>query len=113
MKRLSTADAGFAGAFAALLHEARDTTARVDGAVAAIIAAVRARGDAALCEYTQQFDRQDLTPATLRVTAAEIDDAAAGIPADLAAALDLAASGSRRSTRPRCPPTCSRRMRRA
>ena len=91
MKRLSTADARFAGAFAALLHEARDTTARVDGAVAAIIAAVRARGDAALCEYTQQFDRQALTPATLRVTVAEIEDAATGIPAALAAALDLAA----------------------
>ena len=91
MRRLSTADAGFEAAFAALLGEARETTARVDGAVAAIIAAVRNRGDAALCEYTAQFDRQTLTPATLRVTAAEIDAATAGIPPGLAAALDLAA----------------------
>ncbi len=52
MKRLSTAEPGFAAAFDALLQQARDTTARVDAPVAAIIAAVRARGDAALCEYT-------------------------------------------------------------
>ena len=92
MKRLSTADAGFDAAFRALLDDGRDTTTRVDGAVAAIIAAVRARGDAALCDLTRQFDRQDLTPATLRVTAAEIEAAAAGIAPDLAAALDLAAA---------------------
>ena len=51
MRRLSTADAGFAEAFRSLLQD-RDTATRVDGAVAGIIAAVRARGDAALCEYT-------------------------------------------------------------
>lgn len=91
MKRLSTADAGFAEAFRSLLLEARDTTARVDGVVAAIIAAVRERGDAALIEYTQAFDRQGLTPATLRVPAHEIAAAAATIPAELAEALRLAA----------------------
>ena len=91
MRRLSTADAGFDAAFRGLLNESRETTARVDGVVAAIIAAVRDRGDTALCDYTRQFDRQDLTPATLRVTADEIDAATAGIPAELAAALDLAA----------------------
>ena len=91
MRRFSTADAGFAEAFRTLLLESRNTTARVDGVVAAIIAAVRDRGDAALCEYTLAFDRLELTPASLRVTADEIAEAAAGIPAELAAALDLAA----------------------
>ncbi len=91
MKRLSTADAGFAAGFHALLGEARETTARVDGVVAAIIAAVRDRGDAALCDYTLQFDHLALTAATLRVTADEIAAATAGIPEELAAALDLAA----------------------
>ena len=91
MRRLSTADAGFAETFRCLLLESRDTTARVDGVVAAIIAAVRDRGDAALCDYTLAFDRLELTPASLRVTADEIADAAAGIPAELAAALELAA----------------------
>ena len=91
MKRLSTADAGFAAGFRALLGEARETTERVDGVVAGIIAAVRDRGDAALCDYTLQFDRLALTPATLRVEADEIAAATAGIPEELAAALDLAA----------------------
>ena len=91
MRRFSTTDAGFAEAFRSLLLQSRDTTAQVDGVVAAIIAAVRDRGDAALCEYTLAFDRLDLTPASLRVRADEIAEAAASIPAELAAALDLAA----------------------
>jgi histidinol dehydrogenase len=91
MKHLDTTAPGFAAAFEALLDEARETTARVDGVVAAIIAAVRAGGDAALCGYTAQFDHLALTPDRLRVSAEEIEDAAAGIPPDLAAALDLAA----------------------
>ncbi len=92
MIRLDTAAPGFEGAFIALLHDARDTTSRVDAPVAGIIADVRARGDAALVELTNRFDRQSLTADTLRVTPAEIDAAAASIPAPLAEALDLAAT---------------------
>jgi histidinol dehydrogenase len=92
MRHYATTDPGFAADFEALLDEARQTTQQVDGVVAAIIAAVRERGDAALCAYTAQFDHVTLTPETLRVTAAEIDAAVAEIPADLAAALDLAAT---------------------
>ena len=44
MRRLATADPGFAEAFRALLLEARETTARVDGPVAAIIDGVRTAG---------------------------------------------------------------------
>jgi len=91
MRRLSTADAGFAEAFRGLLLESRDTTARVDAVVAAIIAAVRGRGDAALLEYTREFDRLELSTATLRVSADEIAAAAASIAPELAAALHLAA----------------------
>lgn len=91
MKRLSTREAGFEAAFVALLEQARETTARVDGVVAEIIAAVRARGDAALCEYTSRFDRFALTPGRIAVTAAEIDAAVAAVPAALMAALEVAA----------------------
>ncbi len=91
MIRLSTADADFPAAFAGLLGQSRETTERVDQAVAAIIADIRARGDAALLDYTARFDRLTLTADRLRVTWAEIDAAVATIPADLAAALDLAA----------------------
>ena len=92
MKWLDTKDAAFDDAFRALLDDARETTAKVDGAVAAIIAEVRARGDAALLDLTARFDRW--TPAgaaALRVTADEIDAAVAAIPADRRDALALAA----------------------
>ena len=92
MMRLDTKNTGFAAGFADLLGLARETTSRVDADVAAIIAAVRAQGDAALCDYTARFDRLKLTPAQLRVTDGEIDAALASVPADLLAALDLAAA---------------------
>jgi len=92
MKRLDTAAPGFPAAFDALLAEARETTENVEEAVAAIIAAIRARGDAALIDYTNRFDRLPLTAKTLRVSAAEIETARAQVPRDLLDALDLAAS---------------------
>jgi histidinol dehydrogenase len=92
MKRLATTDPGFEAAFAALLNEPRGTAAEVAASVAAIIAAVRARGDAALCELSARFDRIELTPARLRITAAEIETAVAAVPAGLQPALELAAT---------------------
>jgi len=92
MRRLSTADPDFAADFAELLAEARETTETVGTQVAAIIAEIRARGDAALCDYTSRFDRVTMTPGRLRVTAAEIAEAKATVPAELLAALDLAAT---------------------
>jgi len=91
VKHLRTSEPGFAAAFCALLDDARDTTARVDAVVAAIIADVRANGDAALCTYTEKFDRLSLIPETLAITQAEIAAAVAGIPGELSAALDTAA----------------------
>ena len=91
MIRLSTTDPDFDPRFAALLSQARETTETVDQAVAAIIAAVRSRGDAAVIEYTARFDRQTLVPERLRISAEEIDAAAASISGALRDALDLAA----------------------
>jgi len=91
--RLETRAPGFEAGFRALLDQARETTERVDTAVAAIIAEVRARGDAALLELTRRFDGfAPAAAAALRVTEAEIEAACAAIPADLLAALDLAAA---------------------
>ena len=45
--------------------------------VTEIVAAVRDGGDEALFHYTRKFDRVELTPATLRVDAGMIDEAAA------------------------------------
>jgi histidinol dehydrogenase len=91
MIHLATTDPDFAATFGALLSQARETVEQVDRPVAAIIAEVRARGDAALIEYTSRFDRVTLTPDTLRITEAEIDAAVAAVPGDQRAALNTAA----------------------
>ncbi|MEO3473398.1 histidinol dehydrogenase [Roseomonas sp. CAU 1739] len=92
MKRLDTTASDFESAFTALLDEARETTSRVDAAVADIIATVRARGDAALIDTTARFDRwAPADAAALRVTSAEIEAADASIRPELRAALNLAA----------------------
>ena len=73
MIRLSVRDTDFEARFAELLSQARETTETVDRAVTDIIAAVRARGDAAVIDYTVRFDRQTLTTDRLRVATAEIE----------------------------------------
>ncbi len=81
----------FEARFAALLAGKRETSVDVADAVAAILAEVRADGDAALIRLTAKFDRLELTPETLRVTDAEIAAAEAECDPELLAALDLAA----------------------
>ncbi|MDJ0387346.1 histidinol dehydrogenase [Roseomonas sp. E05] len=93
MIRLSTAHAGFEAEFRTLLDQARETTAKVDAAVAGIIAEVRAEGDAALLRLTERFDRWSPDgAAALRVTEAEIEAARAACAPALLDALDLAAT---------------------
>jgi histidinol dehydrogenase len=58
--------------------------------VRAIIADVKARGDAALADYTAKFDRVDLAKMGLRVTPAEIDAAETKCKPEALAALKLA-----------------------
>ena len=92
MIRLSIAAPDFEAQFVALLSQARETTETVDRAVSDIIAAVRARGDAAVIDYTTRFDRMALTADRLRISTAEIDAAVAQISPELAGSLDLAAT---------------------
>jgi histidinol dehydrogenase len=90
MKRLDASEAGFEAAFTALL--ARSITApEISETVQEIIARVRRDGDAAVVDLTNQFDRVQLGVADLQISASEIAEAAASIPADLRAALTLAA----------------------
>ncbi|AHI26456.1 histidinol dehydrogenase [Komagataeibacter xylinus] len=92
MKRLDTTQPDFRAGFAGLLAERDSDTARVDGPVTEILAAVRARGDDALCEFTNRFDRADVTPATLRITPDEVEAACGQVPADLLESLEVAAT---------------------
>jgi histidinol dehydrogenase len=88
---LDDAAPDFAARFDTLVESARDTTGSVAKPVRAIIADVRTRGDAALCDYTRQFDHIDLAPEHLRVSAAEIAAAGATLCPALRVAIDLAA----------------------
>jgi len=90
-RRLDTRSPGFEAEFEALLNSKRETDADVDDVVAAIIADVRQRGDAALIEYTARFDRMELTPDKLRFTADEIAAARADCDAETLDALETAA----------------------
>ncbi len=89
---LDTRAAGFEAEFAAFLAGDRDAAADVDDTVAAIIADVRARGDAALAELTARFDRIELAPDAFAFTESEIDAAIARVPAAERAALETAAA---------------------
>ena len=89
--KLDSRAAGFAAEFEAFASAGREVAEDVDATVAAILADVRARGDAAVIEYSQRFDRLALTPESLRIPEDEIARAAADAPARVLAALTLAA----------------------
>jgi len=89
---LTTDAPDFEPRFAALLALKREEAADVDDAVAAIIAEVRARGDAALIELTARYDGLTLTPETLAFTPAEIEAECARVPPEDRDALELAAA---------------------
>ncbi|OYV37803.1 MAG: histidinol dehydrogenase, partial [Acidocella sp. 20-61-6] len=90
MKRLATSAPDFEPAFAALLARAEPAQA-VTEVVRDIIARVREFGEAAIAEYTLRFDRVQLGLGALRVTPQEVAAATTRVPAELRAALALAA----------------------
>ena len=89
---LDSRDADFETAFAAFLTATRETGADVSETVSAILADVRERGDAAVLDYTRRFDRLELTSATLRVSAAEMEAARKACEPETIDALELAAA---------------------
>lgn len=74
---LEASSAEFAAAFSALLAMKREGSEDVSVTVRAIIADVRARGDAALVELSNKFDRAGIAAETLRLSDAEIEAARA------------------------------------
>ncbi|APZ51397.1 histidinol dehydrogenase [Salipiger abyssi] len=88
---LDTTESDFEIEFARLLSAKREDSPDVDDTVAAIIADVRARGDAALIELTAKFDRLELAPGALAFTPEEIDAHCAAVPDAERAALEKAA----------------------
>lgn len=88
---LDQASEGFEQRFAAFLTTKREVSEDVNTAVRAIIDDVRARGDAALAEYSKKFDGIDFAVTPMRVTEAEIDAAVEAVPAEVLGALKVAA----------------------
>lgn len=89
---LSSTDTEFEAAFTRLISMKREDSVDVDDTVAAIIADVRDRGDAAVLELTAKFDRLELTPETLAFSPSEMTAEIAKVPADEREALELAAT---------------------
>ena len=91
MQRLSSRDPGFAEAFERVVNDRRESAVDVAADVAAILAVVRARGDAALAELTAKFDGHDLDATGWQVNAATCKAAFDALDAGLRDALVLAA----------------------
>jgi histidinol dehydrogenase len=88
--RLDSQSTDFAARFSAFLAVNRETAQDIEETVRNLIGEVRSYGDRALFELTATFDRVDLNKIGLRVTAAEIDAAAALCKPEALAALKLA-----------------------
>ena len=92
IRRLSTADADFSAQLQALLAWESVSDAQVQGTVDAIIQDLRARGDAALLDYTRRFDRwEPASAADLEISTARLAQAWEAIPAVQRVALETAA----------------------
>jgi histidinol dehydrogenase len=89
--RLDASAPGFEADFASFLGRNRDADENVDRVVAEIIADVRARGDAAVVDYTRKFDKVETDAAGLRISDAERHAAAEKVPPAQREALSFAA----------------------
>ncbi len=88
---LDRSDEDFEARFSAFLTTKREVSEDVNAVVRDIIADVRARGDAALAEYSKQFDGVDFAVTSMKVSEAEIDAALAEVEPAVLDALKLAA----------------------
>jgi histidinol dehydrogenase len=76
---LNASDRSFAADFQALLYSRQESEEDVATRAKLIIAEVRARGDDALVELTNKFDRAGVSAGTLRLTSGEIETAASKV----------------------------------
>ncbi|MDR3352484.1 MAG: histidinol dehydrogenase [Zoogloeaceae bacterium] len=92
IQRLDSRAPDFSARLDALLAFEGAQDERIEAAVTEILAAVRARGDAALLEYTRRFDRLAVANAhALEIPQADLQAALRDLPAGQRAALETAA----------------------
>ena len=81
LRTLKSSDPGFAATLTALLAYSAETDEAIETSVAAILADVRARGDAAVLDCTRRFDGIDATSVgALEVHASDMRAALVGLP---------------------------------
>ena len=92
IKRLTTTQENYASEMEALLAWEGVSDDQVNSTVRDIIKNIRTRGDEALIEYTNKFDRVNVSAMNeLTFTQKQLDDALNNIPADQRQALEVAA----------------------
>lgn len=97
LTRLDSTQPDFQARLARLLQFDDAADAAIETTVAAILADVKARGDAAVLEYTARFDRLTVaTVSALELDQAQLQAALAQLPADTRVALEAAAARVRR-----------------
>ncbi len=93
IRKLDSTAADFRTTLSALLAFDAESDAAIEQAVAGILADVKVRGDAAVLEYTQRFDRLPIESlAALEIGQAEMQAALAALPAARRSALEAAAA---------------------
>lgn len=108
IRRLCSADDDFDASLDALLAWESVSDKALAKSVAEIIAAVRLRGDAALVEYSRQFDGLDIDDASaLEISGSRLQEALRRIPADQRQALEVAAERIRLYHQHQCPQSWS------
>ena len=93
IRKLDSTAADFRATLSTLLAFEAASDAAVEQAVAGILADVKLRGDAAVLEYTQRFDRLQIdSVAALEISQSEMQAALAALPAARRSALETAAA---------------------
>jgi histidinol dehydrogenase len=103
IRRLDTAALGALGVARTLDRSPAAVDPEIHRRVEEIVAAVRDKGDAALLDFTERFDRVSLTAAELAVTPAELDAAERSVGATTMKALRYAAERIERFHRESAP----------
>jgi histidinol dehydrogenase len=103
IRRLDTATLGAPGVARMLDRPPAAVDADIHRRVEEIVAGVRDKGDAALLEFTERFDRVTLTPGELAVTAGEMEAAEGAVGAATMRALRYAADRIERFHRESAP----------
>ena len=92
VKRLNSKDAGFKETLLSSLSLPMADDEAIDAAVVKILAQVKANGDAAVLDFTKQFDRLNVASVNeLEISQAELKKAYDGLSAEQKNALDIAA----------------------